>query len=203
MADTTDPAVPTAEDTLTLAQQIRVNLLMLSFAAQGREDIMEQLRPIGAVMEEVTREEFDALCDVAHARYEHSRPPFGGDHIPPTKPFSRRTDTVEIDESAEALLARGNQAMRVAEYKCAYAFYVRALEDDARHRELLEQLRTQSSASIPQMPLAEAQPTQTPNTVREVHIPSSALTVAPGWSTTCTVTCADGTTQVAVVSPAP
>jgi hypothetical protein len=36
--------------------------------------------------------------------------------------------------------------------------------------------------------------------VRDVHIPGSALTVAPGWSTTCTVTFVDGTTQVAVLA---
>lgn len=56
-------------------------------------------------------------------------------------------------------------------------------------------------------PVAAVIDTRKPRTqqpgVRDIRIPGSALTVAQGWSTTCTVTFIDGTTQVAVVSLAP
>lgn len=128
MSDTTDPAVSTQEQTLTLAQQARVNLLMLSLAARGAAS----LKALGAkafvtVTEGVTRAEFEALYDVAKARRAHALLPLGA-RIPRVKPFSHRTNSVEIDESVEAHLALGNQAWQMQDYERAHRYYLAALD---------------------------------------------------------------------------
>ncbi len=131
MSDTTVPTVPTQEVALTLAQQARVNLLLLSIAFRSAR---LTARLSGLITEKASREagaglvrlQLESLNRVAHARFDGDLPPFGG--FPPARPFSYRTQSVEIDESAEALLARGNMAFQLSDYEHAFEYYVAALE---------------------------------------------------------------------------
>ncbi len=127
MSNATVSAVPTRYVTLSLAQQARVNLLMLSLAIWDSEcNSSVETEAFVAAMRGVPMQEFDALHNEACAHHKRGLPLFGA-RVPPAKPFSHRTNSVEIDESAEAHLARGNQALQMRQYKRAYRSYLAAL----------------------------------------------------------------------------
>jgi hypothetical protein len=114
--------------TLTLAQQARVNLLMLSLMA--RDDRLlrwVQTQALIKAHEGVTAKEFKTLHDVATTRRAHTHRPLEL-LVPPATPFSPRAHTVESDESAAAHLARGNQGFELRLYERAYDSYVAALD---------------------------------------------------------------------------
>ena len=128
MATTTVLASPVQTNDLTLARQACVNLIMLSLTARDAGHLTSVgTRAFFTVIDAVKREEFMTLHDEACARFWHALPPYGG-CVPPTKPFSHHTHSVEIDESAEAHLARGNQALEMRQFKRAYDSYLAALE---------------------------------------------------------------------------
>ena len=124
-----DLTVSPAQDTpLTLAQQARVNLILVSLA------LRDDGQPAGtgtaafvAAQCGVTANEFKLLHGVASACRARASRPFGH-QVPPAEPFSQRTHSVEIDESAEAHLARGNQAFALRQLAHAYDSYVAALD---------------------------------------------------------------------------
>jgi hypothetical protein len=128
MADTSTPASVTGDTPLTLAQQARVNLILLSLTlrAAGHPSGTGTAAFVAAQCG-VTARAFNALHFVAGMHFKQHLPPFG-DRVPPVKPFSQRTHSVEIDESAEAHLARGNQALELRQYTRAYDSYVAALD---------------------------------------------------------------------------
>lgn len=132
MSDTTIPAVPTQDVTLTLAQQARVNLIMLSLAARDTASLKAlSAKAFVTAMGGVTMKEFAALHDVATERRAKALLPLGA-RVPPAKPFSHHTHSVEIDESAEAHLARGNQAWQMQDYDRAHRSYLAALKATER-----------------------------------------------------------------------
>jgi chorismate-pyruvate lyase len=101
---------------------------MLSLAAQDdRLHRLLQTQPFTKAQEGITAKEFKKLFDVADARLARASRPLG-QRVPPAKPFSHRTHSVEIDESAEAHLARGNQAFELRQYERAYDSYLAALD---------------------------------------------------------------------------
>lgn len=128
MSDTTIPAVPVDEETLTLAQQARVNLMMLAFLyTPSGHHLKTEARAYAAATEELTQAEFDTLYNIARERYRSDQPPFGAP-LPPAQTFWNLAHSVEVEsnESAEAYLALGNYA-REQNRELALASYLAAL----------------------------------------------------------------------------
>lgn len=126
MPDFSPDMVPTGDDTLTFAQRVRVNLLMLASA-------FRYSHLIGQITEKATRvaeagqthAELVALHGIANARYCGGLPPLAA-RMPPVQLHCTRS--LEGDESPEAYLERGNAFFAQSTFDLAYYAYFSALE---------------------------------------------------------------------------
>lgn len=128
MSDTTTPASATQALSLTTAEQARAGLLRLMCVAplQGRDELARNASV--AAQQGISPEAFKALLTKT---LKEPMSVIRTEMRQGAKLFSHRTHTVEIDESVEALLHRGNVALLRRDLQCAYNSYVAALNKAA------------------------------------------------------------------------